>query len=302
MAPTATSTSHSRRRPTSAPSPELSIKMVRSSSAEPAKATKRKGTRSVSTLTPSQLARKRANDREAQRAIRARTKEHIERLERELEDLKSKHSRDQTVQELLRRNKALEDELNRLKENMGVSMTSSPYSTPVYDDNLSTGSGAIPSPRTSPFPSGDYNSLPDYGQQYVPLPNNCESWANTVPCPVPSNVSSPSSSANTDDYNAGYIPTSVPTSMLPSSNNSTTNVNAVAHKDVKMEYEEVDGRSHGLGRDGHPEEANHVQYPEPGFRLGNPSLPPAPSYMHQQQQPPWNVYPVYYPQAQSSVH
>lgn len=300
MAHTKTSTSQPRRRPTSAPSPELSIKMVRSSSAEPAKATKRKGTRSVSTLTPSQLARKRANDREAQRAIRARTKEHIERLERELEDLKSKQSRDQTVQELLRRNKALEDELNRLKDNMGVSMTSSPYSTPVYDDNLSTGSGAIPSPRTSPFPSGDYNSLPDYSQQYVPLPNNCESWANTVPCPVPSNVSSPSSSANTDDYSAGYIPTSVPASMLPSSNNSTTNVNAVAHKDVKMEYEEVDGRSHGLSRDGRLEEANHVQYPEPGFRISDPSLPQAPSYIPQQQ--PWNVYPVYYPQAQSSVH
>ncbi|KAM5353629.1 hypothetical protein ACJ41O_000279 [Fusarium nematophilum] len=215
--------------------------MVRSSSAEPAKATKRKGTRSVSTLTPSQLARKRANDREAQRAIRARTKEHIERLERELEELKSKHSRDQTVQELLRRNKALEDELMRLRETMGVSMTSSPYSTPVYDDNLSTGSGAIPSPRGSPFPSGGYDSLPDYGQQYVPLPNNCESWASTVPCPVPSNVSSPSSSA--DDYSAGYIPTSVPASMLPSSNTSSSSINAAVggHKDViKMEYDDVD--------------------------------------------------------------
>ncbi|KAH8684171.1 hypothetical protein BGZ61DRAFT_550048 [Ilyonectria robusta] len=235
--------------------------MVRSSSAEPAKATKRKGTRSVSTLTPSQLARKRANDREAQRAIRARTKEHIERLERELEDLKSKQSRDQTVQELLRRNKALEDELSRLKENMGVSMTSSPYSTPgiysrptagalqtltmvrtVYDDSLSTGSGAMPSPRASPFPSGDYGSLPDYGQQYVPLPNNCESWANTVP--VPSNVSSPSSSADTDGYGAGYIPTSVPTSMLPSNNTSTSSISAVGHKDIKMEYEDVDHHVH----------------------------------------------------------
>ncbi|KAM5361153.1 hypothetical protein ACJZ2D_013298 [Fusarium nematophilum] len=239
--------------------------MVRSSSAEPAKATKRKGTRSVSTLTPSQLARKRANDREAQRAIRARTKEHIERLERELEELKSKHSRDQTVQELLRRNKALEDELMRLRETMGVSMTSSPYSTPgmmidsllcrrgladqsVYDDNLSTGSGAIPSPRGSPFPSGGYDSLPDYGQQYVPLPNNCESWASTVPCPVPSNVSSPSSSA--DDYSAGYIPTSVPASMLPSSNTSSSSINAAVggHKDViKMEYDDVDHHGSVLG-------------------------------------------------------
>lgn len=79
-----------------------------------------KGTRSVSTLTPSQLARKRANDREAQRAIRARTKEHIERLERELEELKSRHSRDETVQDLLKRNKALERELMALRESLGI--------------------------------------------------------------------------------------------------------------------------------------------------------------------------------------
>lgn len=45
---------------------------------------RKKGSRSVSTLTPAQLSRKRANDREAQRAIRARTKENTERLEREV--------------------------------------------------------------------------------------------------------------------------------------------------------------------------------------------------------------------------
>jgi regulator of replication initiation timing len=77
-------------------------------------------------LTPSQLARKRANDREAQRAIRARTKEHIERLERELEDLKGKHNRDDTVQDLIKRNKALETELKRLRESMGIPHTD-PY-------------------------------------------------------------------------------------------------------------------------------------------------------------------------------
>ncbi|KAI5458898.1 hypothetical protein BGZ63DRAFT_267952 [Mariannaea sp. PMI_226] len=271
--------------------------MVRSSSAEPAAKAKRKGTRSVSTLTPSQLARKRANDREAQRAIRARTKEHIERLERELEELKNKHSRDQTVQELLRRNKALEEELARLKENMGLSITPSSYSaTPaVYDDNLSTASGPIPSPRTSPFPSSDYGSLPEYSAQYLPLPNNCETWANTVP--IPSNVSSPTSSANTDDYSTGYIPTSVPASMLPSNNTSSSNISAVGqgHKDVKLEYEDVDH--------------------DAAFRLSNPVLqaaphtymtqqqPPQTHHQHQVQQPQWNMYPgVYYPQAQSSVH
>ncbi|KAH7120125.1 hypothetical protein B0J13DRAFT_612841 [Dactylonectria estremocensis] len=208
---------------------------VRSSPAEPAKGPKPKGTRRVSTLTPSQLARKRANDREAQRALRARTKEHIDRLERELEDLKSKQIRDQTVQELLRRNKALEDELSRLNENIGVSLT------PVYDDSLSTGSGAIPSPRALPFPSGDYGSLSGYSQQYVPLHNNCGSWANTVP--VPYNVSSPSSSANTDDWGAGYIPTSVPASMLASNNTSISSTSALSgHQEIKMECEDVDHR------------------------------------------------------------
>ncbi|KAH6883812.1 hypothetical protein B0T10DRAFT_579835 [Thelonectria olida] len=302
--------------------------MTRSSSAELAKP-KRKGPRNVSTLTPSQLARKRANDREAQRAIRARTKEHIERLERELEELKSKQSGDQTVQELLRRNKALEEELMRLKENMGVPMTSSPCSAPgltprqlslpdellltstIYNDNLSTGSDAIPSPRESPFP-GDYNSLPDYSQQYVPLSNNCESWASTVPCPVPSNVSSRSSSA--DDYSAGHIPISVPTSILPSNNTSSSSICAVCHKDVvKMEYDGV--THHGTIPQGLPlpdvrpgKEVTHTQCLDAGFRRSNPPLqPPTPHshpYMshHHHQQSAWYMYPMYYPQSQSSVH
>ncbi|KAF2401692.1 hypothetical protein EJ06DRAFT_555349 [Trichodelitschia bisporula] len=47
----------------------------------------RAGTRSVSTLTAAQLERKRANDREAQRAIRQRTKDHIEQLERRIAHL-----------------------------------------------------------------------------------------------------------------------------------------------------------------------------------------------------------------------
>ncbi|KAK6951440.1 hypothetical protein Daesc_007975 [Daldinia eschscholtzii] len=88
---------------------------------------KRKGTRSVSTLTPSQLARKRANDREAQRAIRARTKEHIESLEREIEELRSLRNRDQTIQTLLRRNKALEDELRQIRESIGINATAEQY-------------------------------------------------------------------------------------------------------------------------------------------------------------------------------
>lgn len=263
--------------------------MVRSASAEPVKPSKRKGTRSVSTLTPSQLARKRANDREAQRAIRARTKEHIERLERELEELKSNQSRDKTVQELLRRNKALEEELFRMKETVGVSITSSPYQSAVYDDNLSTGTGAVHSPRSSPFPQTDYSPLPDYSpQSYVPLPSSCEPWSSQV---VSSTVSSPTSSAaNPEDYGApAYIPTSVPSSMLPSNNSSSSNVTLSSTKSVKNEFDDVTSND--------------------GFPVSNPPMPSSiPSTYIQQNQPhhhqqqPWNMYPMYYPQLQSPVH
>ncbi|OAA44175.1 bZIP transcription factor [Metarhizium rileyi] len=247
--------------------------MTRSLSAEPSKpssSSKRKGTRSVSTLTPSQLARKRANDREAQRAIRARTKEHIERLERELEDLRGSQGRDKTVQELLRRNKALEDELRQLKESMGVAMTSSPYSAPTaYNDDSC---GAIPSPRMSPLPSGAADYISDYSQttqQYVPMPN-CEAWASNLPSSVPS----PASSVNTDEYGpaGGYIPTSVPSSMMSSAGIGIVDNN----KEVKMEYEGMNDMMNAQGYMQH----NH----------------------HQQRPQGWNMYPgMYYDGAQNAV-
>jgi hypothetical protein len=214
----------------------------------------------VSTLTPAQLARKRANDREAQRAIRARTKEHIERLERELAELKGVQSRDRKVQELLRRNKFLEEEISRLREHLGYTATDSSYSstsagtastiinnahdlffgplTPgpsVYDGDLSSGSGAVPSPRVSPLPSGDFNQIADYAQQsYGHITSAAgETWPATVaPNPVLSNIPSPSSPAHGEEYNAAYIPTSVPPSMIPSS-----------LKEIKQDYDEIDHNS-----------------------------------------------------------
>jgi len=56
------------------------------------------GSRGVANLTPEQLAKKRANDREAQRAIRERTKVTIETLEKRIQELESQ----QPFQELQR--------------------------------------------------------------------------------------------------------------------------------------------------------------------------------------------------------
>ncbi|EGU74289.1 hypothetical protein FOXB_15201, partial [Fusarium oxysporum f. sp. conglutinans Fo5176] len=192
------------------------------------------------------LARKRANDREAQRAIRIRTKEHIERLERELAELKSNQSRDQTIQDLLRRNTAIERELIRFKEIMGAPTASLSShgpgltarqllfpnklsTTTVSNGNLSTGSDAIPSPHRVTF-LGDYNSHHEYDQQYIPLSNNCESLASTISYAIPSNIWDPSLPG---DYGAGNIQTSV----LPFSNTSSSNICTIYNKDViKIEY------------------------------------------------------------------
>ena len=62
-------------------------------SGRPPPASKRRRTggtsRGVANLTPEQLARKRANDREAQRAIRERTKNQIDRLNARIQELES---------------------------------------------------------------------------------------------------------------------------------------------------------------------------------------------------------------------
>ncbi|OAQ62471.1 bZIP transcription factor domain-containing protein [Pochonia chlamydosporia 170] len=72
-------------------------------------------------MTADQLARKRERDRLAQRATRARTQSYIQQLEQEIQELRDgttleDHSANvNTLQELYRRNKALTDELERLR-------------------------------------------------------------------------------------------------------------------------------------------------------------------------------------------
>ncbi|EKD21793.1 hypothetical protein MBM_00906 [Drepanopeziza brunnea f. sp. 'multigermtubi' MB_m1] len=74
----------------------------------------RGGKRSVTHLSKAQLARKRANDREAQRNIRQRTKEHIENLERKVKELEQ-GGRSGSIERVLKRNRELEDEVERLR-------------------------------------------------------------------------------------------------------------------------------------------------------------------------------------------
>lgn len=78
----------------------------------------RAGTRSVATLTDAQLARKRANDREAQRSIRQRTKDRIEGLEQRIRELTEEQNDGRSLEDVERRNSELEEELWRLRESL----------------------------------------------------------------------------------------------------------------------------------------------------------------------------------------
>ena len=73
--------------------------------------------RGVATLTPEQLAKKRANDREAQRAIRERTKTQIETLETKIRELTSQQPY-QELQVALRQKQAVQAENEEIRKRL----------------------------------------------------------------------------------------------------------------------------------------------------------------------------------------
>jgi hypothetical protein len=93
----------------------------------------------VATLTAAQLARKRANDREAQRAIRQRTKEHIESLERRIAELTTGDENGSRLDEALQRNLDLEKEVQLLRDrfnNVNFESHSSTHGKPRDRDSI----------------------------------------------------------------------------------------------------------------------------------------------------------------------
>jgi TolA-binding protein len=87
---------------------------------------KRKSTntvsRGVATLTPEQLAKKRANDREAQRAIRERIKAQIETLERRIQELTSQQPH-QELQAIIRQKDAIQAENEEIRRRLASIMS-----------------------------------------------------------------------------------------------------------------------------------------------------------------------------------
>ena len=77
--------------------------------------------RGVANLTPDQLAKKRANDREAQRAIRERTKNQIETLEQRIQELTSQQPY-QDLQSIRQQKDAIQAENEEIKSNLASAL------------------------------------------------------------------------------------------------------------------------------------------------------------------------------------
>ncbi|KAI6750483.1 hypothetical protein HG530_014764 [Fusarium avenaceum] len=123
----------------------------------------KKSSRRAASLTPVQLARKRACDREAQRLLRARTKDHIVRLERDLEELKTNQSQNDTIRELESRNRTLEEELVSSMEYNNFLATLIPY----YFFSVTPSRHDIASPRQMGLPTTPSECKREYGSAII---------------------------------------------------------------------------------------------------------------------------------------
>ncbi|KAL4909782.1 hypothetical protein BDW74DRAFT_143720 [Aspergillus multicolor] len=179
----------------------------------------RAGTRRVTSLTAEQLERKRANDREAQRTIRQRTREHIERLELQVAELRAKGDK---FDEIMRRNALLETEIRALRHQLSMATGSpgfqnmeEPYSqqqaslmpSPQYPEALgpnptsrtpsalSTSSQISTSRDWPPYSSTRSSSKCESSDTEYPVkvepgyPVKVEPWAFEGPSPVPVSMS-----------------------------------------------------------------------------------------------------------------
>ncbi|RDW75910.1 hypothetical protein BP5796_06731 [Coleophoma crateriformis] len=171
-------------------SPEALVDQQLKDDAEPRPKGARGGKRSVTHLSKAQLARKRANDREAQRNIRARTKEHIENLERKVKELEAQgHSaRDSSVERVIERNRQLECEIAKLKAQVQVQEVS-----PEADDLINGVNGMT---------GGNTSMMGEWTEQDAPSCPWDASEAMPVPIVVPQHIKI--------DPNAPFVPMDIP--------------------------------------------------------------------------------------------
>ncbi|KAI1083833.1 hypothetical protein F5B20DRAFT_525565 [Whalleya microplaca] len=140
------------------------------------------GSRGVANLTAEQLAKKRANDREAQRAIRERTKHQIENLEKRIRELTSQQPY-QELQAVIRAKEAVEAENAEIKRRLASIMSliqpvlSNQQGDNAYVSSTPTYTEAQPVQPTSAAPSAHNVSTP--GSVMSPVSTTDSPWPNS---------------------------------------------------------------------------------------------------------------------------
>ncbi|KAK5661704.1 hypothetical protein OQA88_9804 [Cercophora sp. LCS_1] len=204
--------------------------------------------------------------------------------------MKSKRCTDEAIMTLQKKNKELEDELFHCRETLqafGLLGRINPRRLEFDVDGIHPPTPSSLASRAPSFGQGsaEYNTHPTFGSSYLPTPEPSEPWPTVVPVSavsVPSVVSSPcSSTGHPEDYMPGYIPTSVPASMMGSSGLPQGNISCI---DTKVEFgEDLDTAS---GEHGYPQSAiphsssSYIQPPQ-----------------HQQQSWPMYTASAYYTQS-----
>lgn len=125
--------------------------------------------RGVANLTPEQLAKKRANDREAQRAIRERTKNQIETLERRIKELESQQPF-QELQNVIRSRDAIQAENEDLRRRLASILA---LVQPVHAQQVLNGEREYMPLRDS-APDSRSSDIAAAAMQQSPLPHSMQ--------------------------------------------------------------------------------------------------------------------------------
>ncbi|KAJ5954000.1 hypothetical protein N7501_008279 [Penicillium viridicatum] len=247
----------------------------------------RSGTRKVSTLSVEQLERKRANDREAQRSIRQRTKEHIEQLEAQVSTLQGQIAemrlQNERFDEVVQHNAILENEVIRLKHQV-ASLTGRPEF-------------ASPNEPIAPFRSGwsldeaSGSALPGVPTTRALLPPHFTATSHTQ---RPSGLLASRRESHHHDWQQPY-----PSTRSPSLGEASD-----AEFPNRMEPYSIDGQMHQGQPIRPPQQQSETSFSQ--FAYGNRSLPmssaspvpqPTPARVYQ---PSTETYPQPIPQSQQT--
>ncbi|KAJ5901930.1 hypothetical protein N7495_002458 [Penicillium taxi] len=164
--------------------------------------------RGVANLTPDQLAKKRANDRQAQRAIRERTKSHIEALEQQVRDLSSQKPF-LDLQAAVQHNERIREENKELRQGLqaALDIIQPLLAKPAAKDlpSFLTQPRSVPSSNEiPPFPDSD--RLTPIKQGATPADKQYADSVASVDTPSPTH-SAPTLGSRRNSGNGGIHPT-----------------------------------------------------------------------------------------------